>query len=244
MSTSTTTPSTSMETFTATTTRAGRLTMIAGLLVSLSGPLYLVLFVDLGITASALLTAFAAVAGTFFIIWLVEPVTYYPILGPGAMYQAFMIGNISNKLLPSAVVAQQNVGARPGTDRGSLAASMAICGAAVVHIVSLVIFVGLLGTWLLSVTPETMLEVVRTYVIPAVFGAVAVQAIITVRRLRPVLFALAVAMVVQLGIVPMMPGLGYVATGICVLATILLTWFLRPRDRTRQTSPHTLHRTK
>ena len=53
-----------------------------------------------------------------------------------------------------------------------------------------------------------------------------------------------IAVVVQLGIVPMMPGLGYVATGICVLATILLTWFLRPRDRTRQTSPHTLHRTK
>ncbi|MGQ7787523.1 hypothetical protein [Nesterenkonia sp. PF2B19] len=145
------------------------------------------------------------------------------------MYQAFMIGNISNKLLPSAVVAQQNVGAQPGTDRGSLAASMAICGAAVVHIVSLVIFVGLMGTWLLSITPETVLEVVRTYVVPAVFGAVAVQAIITVRRLRPVVIAFAVAVLVQLGLVPLMPGLAFVATGICVLTTILLTWFLRPR---------------
>ncbi|MGQ7787524.1 hypothetical protein [Nesterenkonia sp. PF2B19] len=68
-------PPRSMAQFTATTTRAGRLTMIIGLMVSLSGPLYLVLFADLGVTASALLTAFAAVAGTFFIIWLVEPVT-------------------------------------------------------------------------------------------------------------------------------------------------------------------------
>ena len=222
-------PTTAMNQFTATTTRAGRLTMIAGLLVSLSGPLYLVLFADLGVTASALWGAFAAVAGTFFIIWLVEPITYYPILGPAAMYQAFMIGNISNKLLPSAVVAQENLGVRPGTPQGSIAASMAICGAAVVHLVSLFIFVGLLGTWLLSLTPEPVMDVVRTYVVPAVFGAVAVQAIISVRKLRPVLIAFVVALVVQLVLVPAVSELAFLATGICVIATIVLTWFLRPR---------------
>lgn len=228
-------PVAAMEQFSTTTTRAGRLTMTAGLFVSLSGPIYLVLFADLGVTAAALWTAVAAVAGTFFIIWLVEPITYYPILGPAAMYQAFMIGNISNKLLPAAVVAQENLGVRPGTPKGSVTASVAICGAAAVHLLSLIIFVGILGSWLLSITPAPVMEVVRTYVVPAVFGAVAVQAIISVRKLQPVLIALGVALVVQLVLVPAISQLAFLATGLCVIATILLTWFLRPRSVTAPT---------
>jgi hypothetical protein len=223
--------SAAMHRFETTTSRWGRLTMIAGLIVSLAGPLYLVFFGNLGIEATQLWTAFAAVAGTFFIIWLVEPVTYFPILGPAAMYQAFMIGNISNKLLPSALVAQENIGAKPGTPRGSLAASMAICGAAAVHLLSLLVFVGLLGTWLLSIMPESAMGVVRTYVVPAVFGAVAVQSIISVRRLRPTVIALVVAVLVQLVLVPAFPQLAFVATGVCVIATIILAWFLRARPQ-------------
>lgn len=115
---------------------------------------------------------------------------------------------------------------------------MAICGAAAVHLVSLFVFVGLLGTWLLSITPGPVMDVVRTYVVPAVFGAVAVQAIISVRKLRPVLIALTVALVVQLALVPTVPQLAFLATGICVIATILLTWFLR--SRTPET-PATTH---
>lgn len=218
--------------FETTTARWGRLTMIAGLVIAMAGPLYLILFGGLGVQGVQLWTAFAAVAGTFFVIWLVEPVTYFPILGQAAMYQAFMIGNISNKLLPSALVAQDNVGAKPGTPRGSLAASMAICGAAAVHLLSLFVFVGLLGTWLVGVLPPSVMEVVRSYVVPAVFGAVSVQAVISVRRLGPTLIALVVALLVQLVLVPAVPQLAFVATGLCVVATIVLAWYLRPRAAT------------
>lgn len=41
-----------------------------------------------------------------------------------------MIGNISNKLVPAAIVAQSSIGAKAGTKRGDLAAVMAIGGAA------------------------------------------------------------------------------------------------------------------
>ncbi|EMY34021.1 hypothetical protein D477_011911, partial [Arthrobacter crystallopoietes BAB-32] len=101
--------------FDRTTSRWGQLTMLAGLAISLAGPLYLVFFGGLDVSATQLWTAFAAVAAVFMMIWIVEPVTYFPILGPAAMYQAFMIGNISSKLLPSALVAQNRIGAKPGT---------------------------------------------------------------------------------------------------------------------------------
>ncbi|GAA4774218.1 hypothetical protein [Citricoccus nitrophenolicus] len=220
----------SMDEFDATTSRWGRLTMIAGLIISLAGPLYLVFFADLGVTATALFTAFAAVAGTFFVIWIIEPITYFPILGPASMYQAFMIGNISNKLLPSALIAQARVGATPGTHRGGLAAVMAICGAAFVHLLSLLVFVGLLGTWLISVIPESVTDVVRVYVLPAVLGAVIVQAIVSLKQVRATVVATAVAALVQFVLVPLVPALGMAATAISVIVTLVIGWYVRKRE--------------
>jgi hypothetical protein len=219
-----------MTEFDRTTSRWGRATMIAGLLVSVAGPLYLVFAGGLDIAPAQLWIAFAAVAATFGIIWIVEPLTYYPILGPAAMYQAFMIGNISNKLLPAALIAQTNIGAKPGTRRGQLASVVAICGAAAVHLASLAIFVGLLGSWLISVIPPAVMNVTRLYVLPAVLGAVLVQAIVSMKQPRTTVIALAVAAAVVFLVLPAVPGLAMVSTAIAVLGTVLLAWFLRNRQ--------------
>ena len=83
-----------LATFDRTTSRWGRLTMIAALVMSLAAPFYLIVFADLGITSTQVWIAFLAVAAVFSVFWVVEPITYFPILGPAGMYQAFMIGNI------------------------------------------------------------------------------------------------------------------------------------------------------
>jgi len=213
-----------------TTSRWGRATMLMGLLVSYVGPLYLVFFTDLEIAFGDLVTGFLAVAAVFGVIWLVEPITYYPVLGPAAMYQAFMIGNIANKLLPSAIVAQASIDAKPGTRRAELAAVMAICGAAVVHIFSLLLFVGVLGTWLVSIVPQPVTDIARLYIFPAIIGAVIVQLAAYVKQPRITLIALAVGALVQLLLVPV---LGTVfrnfATAVVVLLTMVLAWVLRDR---------------
>lgn len=215
--------------FDITTARWGRLTMIAGLLFALAGPAYLVLFSGLDVEQARIWTALIAIAGTFGVLWVVEPLTYYPILGQASMYQAFMIGNISNKLLPSALIAQSAIGARPGTRRGELAAVMAIGGAAVVHLVSLLVFVGILGTWLVSVVPADVVAVVQTFILPSVMGAVLVQAIVSTRSLRMTLVAGTVAALVVFVLVPAVPSLAFFGTAIAVLTTAVLAWFLRDR---------------
>ena len=215
--------------FDRTTSRWGRLTMIAGLILSVAGPLYLVLFTGLDISAAQLWTAFAAVAAVFAIIWIVEPVTYFPILGPAAMYQAFMIGNISSKLLPSALIAQTRIGAKPGTRRGDFAAVAAICGAAAIHLVSLALFVGVLGTWLISIIPVEIIDVARLYVLPSVLGAVIVQAILTIKQLRITIIAVAIALLVQFVLLPLVPAIAFLTTGIAVIGTIVVSWLARDR---------------
>ncbi|WAM12436.1 hypothetical protein [Rhodococcus sp. JS3073] len=216
--------------FDKTTSRWGRITMIAGLLLSIGAPLYLVFSGEVDVTAGQLWTAFAAVAGTFFIIWLVEPLTYFPILGPAAMYQAFMIGNIANKLLPAALIAQTNIGAKPGSKRAELAAVLAICGAAMVHLVSLAVFVGLLGTWLISVIPADIVTVTRSYILPSVLGAVLVQAIVSMKQPRATVVALLVAAIITFVVVPAMPSLALSSTAIAVIVTAVLAWFLRNKN--------------
>ncbi|HIX00861.1 MAG TPA: hypothetical protein H9871_12055, partial [Candidatus Nesterenkonia stercoripullorum] len=163
---------------------------------------------------------------------IVEPVTYYPVLGPAAMYQAFMIGNISNKLLPAAIVAQSSIEAKPGTQRGNIAAVMAICGAATVHLLSLLIFVGLFGTWLISIIPTDLIEVARLYILPSLMGAVLVQCIISMRQLRPTIVALTLAVLVQFVVIPLAPGVAPYATAMVVIASIVVSWIVRDRKST------------
>lgn len=215
--------------FDRTTSRWGRITMITALLLSLAAPLYLVFFVDLGITSAHIWTAFLAVAAAFFVLWFVEPITYFPILGPAGMYQAFMIGNIANKLLPSALVAQATIGAKAGTKRGEFCALMAICGAAMVHVISMLLFVGVLGTWLVSIIPADIVDVARLYIFPSIIGAVLVQLVITMKQPRVTVIAVVVAVLVLFVLVPAVPALAQPATGIVVLVTAVLAWFLRPR---------------
>ncbi|MBB5643327.1 hypothetical protein [Cryobacterium roopkundense] len=221
--------------FDRTTSRWGRLTMIAALIMSLAAPLYLVLFADLGITQVQVWTAFFAVAAVFSVLWVVEPITYYPILGPATMYQAFMIGNIANKLLPSALVAQASIGAKAGTKRGEFSALMAICGAAMVHVFFMLVFVGVLGSWLVSIVPADVTDVARLYIFPSIIGAVVVQLVVSLKQARITFIAIATAAVVFFVIIPAVPAVANLATGITVVATAILAWFLRKKSQPEST---------
>lgn len=235
MSTQDTASSALLATFDKTTSRWGRITMLVGLFFSLAGPAWLVFFSGLEISLGQIGLAFLALAAVYGIIWLVEPLTYYPILGGSAMYQAFMIGNIANKLLPAAMVAQATVGAKPGTRKGELAALAAICGAAAVHLLSLLIFVGFLGSWLVSVIPADVVAVVQTYILPTVMGAVLVQSIISQKAIRSSVIAIVVCALVVFVFVPLIPGIKLFSTAIAVIGTAVLAWFLRPRKQESQT---------
>ncbi|WP_324616618.1 hypothetical protein [Ornithinimicrobium avium] len=170
----------------------------------------------------------AAVYGTFYVV---EPLTYFPILGPAGMYQAFLIGNIANKLVPSAIVAQNALGTKPGTRKASYAATAAIAGAASVHVVSLVLLVGVLGTWIVSVMPGSITDVARVYILPAILGGVMVQLIATLKQVKSTVIAVAVSLLVVFLVVPYTPKIvsGF-AVAIAVILTVALVWFLRDRD--------------
>ena len=215
--------------FDRTTSIWGPITLGLGFLVSLAAALFTAFGTGLGITGQEVWTAFGIVFATFGIIAVVEPISYYPILGRSAMYQAFMIGNIANKLLPSAIIAQTDLGEKPGTRRAELIAGAAIIGAALVHIITLVLLVGFLGTWLLGLLPPGVVSVARLYILSAVFGAVTVQAVVAMKNARTTIIAAVVSAIVVYAVVRFAPGLAHYATAISVVSVILIAWYARKR---------------
>lgn len=222
--------------FDRTTSIWGPITLGLGFLVSLAAALFAAFGAGLGITGSELWTAVGVVVATFGIIAVVEPISYYPILGRSAMYQAFLIGNIANKLLPAALIAQADLGEKMGTRRGELIAGAAIIGAVFTHLFTLVVLVGLLGTWLVGLLPPGLIVVARLYILPAVFGAVTVQAVVSMKAVRTTVIAAAVAALLVFAVVPVVPALANYATATAVVGTVVAAWVGRRRTDIPQQS--------
>lgn len=221
--------------YTKTTNRWGRITLFIGFLIATSMPFIVLATTDLDISTGQVLTAWIAVAAAYGAFYVVEPLTYFPILGPAGMYQAFLIGNVANKLLPSAIVAQHTIEATPGTRKASLAATAAIAGAAAVHVVSLVVLVGILGTWIVSIMPESITDVARVYILPAILGGVMVQLIATLKQVKATAIAIGVALVVILLIVPNTPQIvSSFAIALCVILTVAIAWYTRDKNAHEQ----------
>ncbi|MDO5739858.1 MAG: hypothetical protein Q4P07_06885 [Ornithinimicrobium sp.] len=217
--------------YTRTTNSWGRITLFVGFLIATSVPFIVLATTDVQVTFAQIFTAFLAVAAVYGAFYIIEPVTYFPILGPAGMYQAFLIGNIANKLIPSAIVAQSTIGAKPGTRKAAYAATAAIAGAAAVHVISLVILVGILGTWIVSIMPASITDVARLYILPSILGGVVVQLMATLKQPRATVIAIAVSLAVVFLLVPNTPKLvSSFAIALCVLFTVLLSWWLRGKE--------------
>jgi hypothetical protein len=84
----------------------GRITNILGLVFAFGPAIVLAVVFKLVPPASAILTGFISIASAVGVLWFVEPMSYFPIVGVAGTYMAFLSGNISNLRIPSAAAAQ------------------------------------------------------------------------------------------------------------------------------------------
>jgi len=102
--------------------------------------------------------------------WVVEPVSYYPILGIPGTYLAFISGNISNLRLPASAVAQEAAGVEPGTPKGSIISTLGISTSILINVTFLTI-----GVFAGSAALESLPDIITNaldYILPALFGAI------------------------------------------------------------------------
>lgn len=154
-------------------TRIGKITGYLGVAVAFLPAIVLAVVYGILPKGSALLTAFIAGASSFGVLWFVEPISYFPVVGPAGTYMAFLSGNISNMRIPCASMAQVAAEVEPGTEKGSVIATLGMAVSIVIN-VSVLTIGAILGSSVLAMLPDSVKGALN-YLLPALFGALAVQ---------------------------------------------------------------------
>ncbi len=175
--------------------RVGRGTLLLAMGLCLLPALYLSFWLGawpgLGVVAGAFL-AVAAFAG---IVWIVEPISYFPMLGVCGSYMSFLSGNIGNMRLPVVISCQTAIDAEPGSKKAEIAAVIGIAVSVLVNLAFLILLV-VIGQALIDAMPAPMAVALKGYTFPALYGAVLVMFLGNAKTRTIGLTGLAVALVV------------------------------------------------
>lgn len=194
----------------------GKRTNWLGVLLCFGPAIVLALVYKLIPPFSAILTGFISIASAAGVLWIIEPVSYFPIVGVAGTYMAFVSGNISNLRIPTAAVAQNVAGVEPGSPEGSIISTLGMGTSVLVNTVILAVGV-FFGSSVLQKLPANVVQSFD-YLLPALFGAIFVQFALKQLKLAPVGLGLGIVLTLgaNKGLFP-----GYIVTIGAVFITIL-----------------------
>ena len=201
--------------------KIGKITGALGVLLTFSPALALGLVYGLWPNWGALGTAALTAITSFGILWFVEPLSYYPVVGPVGTYMAFLSGNISNMRIPCASMAQVGAGVEPGTEKGAIVATIGMGVSIVIN--TLILSIGVIaGQAVLAMLPATVVSALN-YLLPALFGALLVQFGMKAKghTLIMMVFGCLICLGINAGLFAWLPGASnYLATLSCVFVSI------------------------
>ena len=148
--------------------RIGSITLIIGFVLAFVPAFTLWLVYGVVPTPAEIAIIFTLVVSSGFAWMVVEPISYYGVLGAAGSYMAFLSGNISNMRLPCAMVAQEVTGVKPGTKEGELMATIGIAGSIVTNLI-FVTLGAIGGTLLLGALPASVKDAFK-YVPASIFA--------------------------------------------------------------------------
>ena len=137
--------------------RYGRLTLSLGIIEALVPGIILSFGFGIMPPISALLASTMAIVSMSAPNYIIEPVSYSPILGIPGTYMSFLSGNISNMRLPCSIAAQKAAEVESGTEEGSIISTIGIAVSILVNISILTIGVILGGSVVLICVFGTIL---------------------------------------------------------------------------------------
>ncbi|HEK4988783.1 TPA: hypothetical protein STY81_000670 [Clostridioides difficile] len=197
--------------------RYGRLTLSLGIIAALVPGIILSFGFGIMPPISALLASTMAIVSMSTPNYIIEPVSYSPILGIPGTYMSFLSGNISNMRLPCSIAAQKAAEVESGTEEGSIISTIGIAVSILVNISILTIGV-ILGGSVLSKIPAEVVEKLNL-ILPALFGSVFGQVFLQDKKLGLVAIVISVLTIIlsKQGIIPQS-----LVVLICVFGTILI----------------------
>jgi len=178
------------KTFTKPIIRYGRLTNLLSLVLCFLPSILVWTVYGVKPSTQDILTGWGLAASVYAIYSVVEPVSYFPILGLPGTYMSFLSGNIGNVRLPTSAVTQEAVGVEPGTKKAEIVSTLGIAGSIVTNLI-IVTIAAVGGAALMNIFPKKVLEAFA-YVSPAIFGAM--FGMFAVKNIKYGIFAFILAM--------------------------------------------------
>jgi hypothetical protein len=154
--------------------RLGMVTVLIPAAMCFLPNIYLYVVYGAAPTFQEAMRAWGMIATIFGAFYIVEPISYYPILGLTGTYISFLAGNISNVRIPSAAVAQEVAGTETGTLEAEIVATLGVTGSVVTNLF-FVSLAAVAGAYILSLLPLSVQNAFKSYTVPAIFGAIFVQ---------------------------------------------------------------------
>ncbi len=121
----------------------------------------------------ALLLGLIATAPMYWMVGIIETVTYVPMLGAGGSYLSFVTGNLTNLKMPCAINALEQNEVSANSEEGEVISTIAIATSSIVT--TLIIVVGVI--LIVPLTPllsAPVLQPAFQQILPALFGGLGV----------------------------------------------------------------------
>lgn len=202
----------------------GRITNLLACLLSFLPAIYLWVFYDAVPPLSAVIAASSAVIlGFSGVLWIVEPISYFPIMGIPGTYMSFLSGNISNLRVPCSTMAQEAAGVEEGSDEGGVIATLGVGISIIINLAVMVVGV-IVGGQIVAAFPPVVHTAFESYILPAVYGGVFAQ--FALKNWKAAAIAFLLASVLSLTSFPT-----YVVLPLCIFLTIFAGIFLNNRQK-------------
>lgn len=153
--------------------RKGRLTTLIAGILTLLPPLYLWLGMGIKPEWDYILAGWGIIGSSYLLIYVFEPIGFYPEMGLSGIYIGYLAGNIPPVRLPAMLSARAATGCEAGTKRGELVGVIAI-GMSVFVNLAFVTLAAIVGAAILEVLPKFVMDSFG-FTLPAILGGVMAQ---------------------------------------------------------------------
>lgn len=148
--------------------KIGKATCLLGAVICFVPAIIVTFGFGLTPTKAALISVLVAQFTVNVAYWIIEPISFFPILGVSGTYIAFLSGNISNLRVPCAVATLKATDTKAGTKEASVLSSIGVSVSVFVNIAFLTLGV-LVGVKVIGALPASITESLN-YLLPALIG--------------------------------------------------------------------------
>ena len=177
--------------FTERCVRLGVATLSAGIVANFSPCMYLWLRYGVIPPVGDLIKIWGIAASAYGISWIVQPISFFPLMGTAGNYVGWLTGSVADIKSPAAAMAGEIAEYEAGTPQSDIVRTMGII-VSIFVCVSLITLFAFAGGQIVAVLPAPV-KSAFAFMLPAIFGAV--YADLSSKQLRIGLLTLAFAII-------------------------------------------------